>query len=142
RRAFGGAGVFRVNVPPAGAAITLAFSLSGAAGARDNPRNFALPGPLTAPAGVTLLVFALVQGPDAGWAAPSILAASSLGLAMLWAFSAIERRSPDPLLPRELLRSRPLASAVAIAVMFMAPVGSRLDFLSLLFPEVPCQHVI
>src|SRR6266516_960903 len=59
--------VFFVNVPLAGAAIVLAFPLIGPHQARDASRRFDLPGALTATAAVTLLVFALVRGPDAGW---------------------------------------------------------------------------
>jgi MFS family permease len=141
-RAFGWAAVFLVNVPLAGAAILFAFILIEADRARDSARRFDLPGALTATAGITLLVYALVQGPDAGWAAPSILVALVLGLVTLWAFGAIERRSPDPLLPRELFRSRMLTSAVAIAFLFMATFGSLLYFLSIYFQDVRGYHAL
>ena len=79
-RAFGWEAVFFVNVPLAGAALVLAFVLIQADGPRDRDRRFDLPGALTATGGVTLLVFALVQGPEIGWGSPWILAAVVAGL--------------------------------------------------------------
>ena len=64
-QALGWEAVFFVNVPLAGLAILLAFALIPADGGRERDRRFDLPGALTATAGITLLVFALVRGPDA-----------------------------------------------------------------------------
>jgi MFS family permease len=135
-RAFGWAAVFIVNVPLAVSAILLAFFLIEADRARDETRRFDLPGALTATAGISSLVYALVHAPDAGWSSPGTLVASILGALLSWTFSAIERRTPDPLLPPELLASRMLRSAVAIAFMFMATFGSLLYFLSIYFQDV------
>jgi MFS family permease len=135
-RAFGWEAVFIVNVPLAGAALILAFHLIEADRARDTDRMFDLPGALTATAAVSLLVFALVQGPDAGWGSPRILIATTTGLLLLLVFRLIERRSRDPLVPPQLLANRVLRTAVAIAFMFMATFGSLLYFLSIYFQNV------
>jgi MFS family permease len=135
-RAFGWEAVFIVNVPLAGAALILAFHLIEADRARDTDRMFDFPGALTATAAVTLLVFALVQGPDAGWGSPRILIATTTGLLLLLVFRLIERRSRDPLVPPQLLANRVLRTAVAIAFMFMATFGSLLYFLSIYFQNV------
>jgi MFS family permease len=129
--AFGWPAVFFVNVPLAGAAIALAFPLIGADQARPAGRRFDLPGALTATAAVTLLVFALVRGPDAGWGSPLILAPGTAGLVLLGAFTVIERRSPDPLVPPRLLANPALILAVVVAFLFMATFGSLLYFLSI-----------
>ncbi len=128
--------VFFVNVPLAGAAIVLAFPLIGPHQARDASRRFDLPGALTATAAVTLLVFALVRGPDAGWGSPGILGAASAGLVLLGVFAVIERRSPDPLVPPRLLTNPTLILAVVVAFMFMATFGSLLYFLSVYLQDV------
>ena len=96
-QAFGWEAVFFVNVPLAGIAVLLAFALIAADRPRDAGRSFDLPGALSATLGVTLLVFALVQGPTLGWGSPAVLAGASAGLLLLAAFAAIERRSRDPL---------------------------------------------
>ena len=133
---FGWPAVFLVNVPLAGAAIVLAFPLIGPDQARDAGRRFDLLGALTATAAVTLLVFALVRGPDAGWGLGGILAAVTAGLVLLGVFTMLERRNPDPLVPPRLLANRTLTLAVVVAFMFMATFGSLLYFLSIYLQDV------
>jgi MFS family permease len=135
-QAFGWPAVFFVNVPLAGAAIVLAFPLIGTDRARDAGRRFDLPGALTATAAVTLLVFALVRGPDAGWGSPQILAAATAGLVLVGIFTVIERRSPDPLVPPRLLANPTVTLAVVVAFLFMATFGSLLYFLSVYLQDV------
>ena len=86
--------------------------------------------------GVTLLVFALVQGPDLGWASPAILGGAAAACSCWRAFAVIERRSRDPLVPPRLLANRNLATAAAIAFLFWATFGSVLYFLTLYFQDV------
>ena len=128
--------VFFVNVPLAGIALTLAFALIPADRERETGRRFDLPGALSATSGVTLVVFALVQGPNLGWGSPGILASAAGGLLLLAAFAAIERRGRDPLMPPPLLANRNLATAVAIAFLFWATFGSVLYFLTLYLQDV------
>ena len=98
-RAFGWEAVFFVNVPLAGTAFILTFWLIEADQPTDVDRVFDLPGALTATGAITLLVFALVQGPNLGWDSPGILVAAGAGLVLLTSFTVIERRSRDPLVP-------------------------------------------
>ena len=135
-QALGWEAVFFVNVPLAGIAVLLALALIPADRRRDTARRFDLPGALAATLGVTLLVFALVQGPTLGWGSPAILAAASASLLLLAAFAAIERRGCDPLVPPRLLANRNLATAAAIALLFWATFGSVLYFLTLYFQGV------
>jgi EmrB/QacA subfamily drug resistance transporter len=134
-QALGWEAVFFVNVPLAGIAVLLAFALI-AADRQDTGRRFDVPGALGATLGVTLLVFALVQGPTLGWGSPAILASASASLLLLAAFAAIERRSRDPLVPPRLLANRNLATAAGIALLFWATFGSVLYFLTLYFQGV------
>ena len=135
-RSFGWESVFFVNVPLAGAALVGALVVIGADQARDRTRIFDLPGALTVTGAVTLLVFALVQGPDLGWVSPWILAAAAAGLLLLATFAVVERRSRDPLVPPGLVANRALTLAVLIAFMFMATFGSLLYLLSIYFQNV------
>jgi MFS family permease len=135
-RAFGWEAVFFVNVPLAGTALVLTFRLIDADQAKDKNRAFDLPGALTATGAVTLLVFALVQGPDLGWVSPAILIATAAGLLLLGGFVVVERRSRDPLVPRGLLANHAVSMAAVIAFMFMATFGSLLYFLSIYFQDI------
>jgi EmrB/QacA subfamily drug resistance transporter len=135
-QAFGWESVFFVNVLLGGLALPLAFLLIAPDGTRERHRAFDLPGALSVTAGVTLLVFALVQGPQLGWGSPGILLSAAAGLLALAAFATIERRSRDPLVPSELLANRDLGIAIAITFMFTATFGSVLYFLSIYFQDV------
>jgi MFS family permease len=135
-RAFGWEAVFFVNVPLAGAALSLTFWLIEVDQPSEVGRVFDLPGALTATGAITLLVFALVQGPNLGWDSPGILVAAAAGLVLLALFILIERRSRDPLVPARLLANRVLTMALVIAFMFMATFGSALYFLSIYFQDV------
>jgi len=135
-RSFGWQAVFFVNVPLAAVALILTYLLIDADQPRGKNRTFDLPGALAVTGAVTLLVFALVQGPAAGWASPWILAAAAVGLVLLGVFAVVERRSRDPLLPPPLLANRVLDTAVVIAFLFMATFGSLLYFLSIHFQKV------
>lgn len=133
---FGWEAVFLVNVALAGPALLLAFVVIPRDGQREKGRTFDLPGALSVTAGVTLVVFALVQGPALGWLSPGILVSAAAGLLLLGVFAVIERRSHDPLMPPRLLSNPHLVTGVVIAFMFMATFGSVLYFLSLYFQEV------
>jgi EmrB/QacA subfamily drug resistance transporter len=128
--------VFFVNVPLAGAALVLAFALIPADREREPGRRLDLLGALSATLGVTLLVFALVEGPNLGWSSPAVLASAAASLAFLAALAITERRSSDPLVSPRLLRNRSLRTAVAIAFLFWATFGSVLYFLTIYLQDV------
>jgi len=117
-------------------AVLLAFLLIAADPEPERRRRFDLPGALSVTLGVTLLVFALVQGPRLGWGSPGVMAGAAAGLLLLGAFAIIERSSRDPLVPSGLLANRHLGTAVVIAFLFMATFGSVLYFLSIYLQDV------
>jgi EmrB/QacA subfamily drug resistance transporter len=133
---FGWEAVFFVNVPLAAVAIALAFRLIPVDQAPETKRHFDLHGAFSAALGITLLVFALVEGPNLGWASPVIAASLAASLVFLGALTVIERRSPDPLVPPRLLANRNLRTAVVIAFLFWATFGSVLYFLTIYLQDV------
>jgi EmrB/QacA subfamily drug resistance transporter len=140
--AFGWAAVFLVNVPLAAAAAVLARPIVPRSHARTAGRRFDLAGALTATAGTTLVVFALVQGPESGWTAPAVTGAAVLGAALLAAFVVVEARSTDPLLPLRLLRGRDLGTGVLVTFLFMATFGTLQYFLTVYFQAVQGYHAL
>ena len=134
--AFGWPSVFYVNVLLAGLAIIAAFAVIPRDPKPQVKRSFDLPGALTVTAGATLLVFALVQGPEYGWSSTPIVASAALAVIFLIAFGVIEARSADPLMPLRLFRNRSLVSSMTITFMFMATFGALPYFLTVLLQTV------
>ena len=134
--AFGWPSVFYVNVLLAGAAIVAAFFVIPRDPRQHERHSFDLAGALAVTAGATLLVFALVQGPDYGWLSPSILWSAGLAVLLLLAFAIIEAKSRDPLMPLRLFRNRSLVAGMTITFLYMATFGTLPYFLTVLFQNV------
>ena len=82
-------------------------------------RSFDLGGAVMLTAGMLLLVFTVVEAPDAGWASFRTLASFVATAAILAAFVAIERRRAVPLVRLGILRSRSLVQANLGAMMLL-----------------------
>jgi hypothetical protein len=102
----------------------------------DRTRRFDLAGALTATLSVTLIVWALVRGPELGWLAVPVIGPAAAGVVLSGAFVVIELRARDPPVPRALLENRFLPLALGIAFMFMATFGSLLYFVSIYLQDV------
>ena len=134
--AFGWPSVFFVNVILATLALVAAFMVIPKDAPISQPRSFDLSGSLTVTAGATLLVYALVQGPDVGWHSSSIVTSLALSIMFLLAFAIIESRSRDPLMPIRLFENRNLIAGMAITFIYMGTFGAQPYFLTILFQNV------
>jgi EmrB/QacA subfamily drug resistance transporter len=86
--------------------------------------GFDLPGALVATAGVSLVVFGLVSGPEAGWMSVRGLGALVVGTLLVLAFCVIERTVRDPLVTPALFRNRGLLTAMAVAFLHHCALSS------------------
>ena len=101
--------VMFVNVP-----IGLAVLLVGRAVLVETERRrgrFDLAGAVTSTAGMTAVVFGLVEAGTAGWSAPITFGSLVGGLALLSLFVRIEATATEPILPLRVLADRTRASA-------------------------------
>lgn len=130
---YGWPSVFFVNVLLAAIAICAAFFVLPKDSFQKERRSFDLPGAVTVTTGATLLVYALVQGPEEGWLSEHILLSLSLSVVFLLAFVAIEFRSPDPLMPVRLFRNRSLTTGMVITFIYMGTFGALPYFLTVMF---------
>ena len=110
--------IFFINVPVAVAAIALTPVLLRESRADVAHRHFDFPGAISVTSGLMLLVYATSRAAIHGWGAPSTLALFAGAAGLILAFIGIELRSPSPLLPLRIFRSRTLTGAnVAMAIV-------------------------
>ncbi|MEV0649557.1 MFS transporter [Phytomonospora sp. NPDC050363] len=133
---FGWPAVFFVNVPLAAVVALAALATIPRDPAGTVRRRFDLPGTVGVTGGATLLVFALVEGPELGWGHPLILGAFGLSVVLLAAFALIEARSADPVMPFRLFRNRSLTVGMTVTFIFMATFGVLPYFLTVLMQGV------
>ncbi|MFF5970752.1 MFS transporter [Streptomyces sp. NPDC012769] len=133
---FGWPAVFYVNVPIAGLIALAALFVIPRDPARGERRAFDLPGSLSVTAGATLLVFALVEGPELGWGSPLVIGALVVAVLVLMVFAVVEARSADPLMPFRLFRNRSLTVGMAVTFLYMATFGVLPYFLTVLMHSV------
>jgi predicted MFS family arabinose efflux permease len=82
---------------------------------------------LTITGALVLLVYALVEAPDAGWTSATTVLLFAGAAALVAIFAAIESRHGAPLLPLRILRSRTLVGANGVMLLFGA-VGFGMPF--------------
>ena len=99
-------------------------------------RTFDIPGAVRVTAGLSLLVYALVEAPDAGWGSGQTIGLLGLSAVLLAAFVAIERRSAAPLTPFSIFRNRTLTGANVVGILTGASLFSMFFFISLYMQNV------
>jgi len=128
--------VLWVNVPIGVAAAALAPSLIAESRSDSETRAFDFAGAFSVTAGLSLLVYALVEAPDAGWGSGQTIGLLAGALALLAAFVAIERRSAAPLVPFSIFRNRTLTGANVVGLLTGASLFSMFFFISLYMQNV------
>jgi EmrB/QacA subfamily drug resistance transporter len=114
--AFGWSSVFLVTVPVSMSAAVLARGVLDDAvpGAR---RRFDALGAVLTTGAVVILVHGALGAVDGGWASPRVILGLAASAGLMGALVVVERRTPDPLIPLGLFRSRLLSTGVVLAVL-------------------------
>jgi EmrB/QacA subfamily drug resistance transporter len=123
--------VLWVNVPIGIVAAALAPSLIVESKSESETRNFDVAGAISVTAGLSLLVYALIEAPDAGWGSGQTVGLLAGAAALLAAFVAIELRSAKPLVPFSIFRLRTLTGANVVGILTGASLFSMFFFISL-----------
>lgn len=77
------------------------------------------------------IVFALVQGPVAGWTSPGVLTAASAGVVLVPAFLLWERRAVSPVMPFGMFANRNLAVANLVTLFVYAGLYGSFFYVAL-----------
>ncbi len=115
--------VFWINVPVLAVTLLLARRVAPDA-PPSRSRRIDVVGAVLAVVGLAGAVLALIEQGRLGWTHPVVLGGLAIGVVGLAAFVAWERRTPDPMLPLRLFRSRTfawgnLATAAVYAALYV-----------------------
>ena len=126
---------FLINLPVAALVTWVAVRHVPESRNPNAARYVDAPGALLAAAGLALLVYALTEGPGSAWP-PADLASLAAGVALLAAFVAVELRSPGPMLPMAIFRSRQFSFANLVTFVVYGALGGALFLLPLQLQRV------
>src|SRR4051794_22250306 len=126
--------IFWLNVPIGIALFVLALRLLPESRDASVARSFDLGGALTVSGALALLMFTLVEAPDAGWDSPRTLTSFVTAGALLAWFAAIEKRAKEPLMPLRIFRSRRLVAA-NVGLGFAAASVYSMSFILALYGQ-------
>jgi EmrB/QacA subfamily drug resistance transporter len=126
--------IFWLNVPVGVIAVVLAATVlreSRGGAVRLDPLGLVL-----SSAGMLLLVWGVVDGPDHGWSSGRVLGMLIGGAALVAVFIAWQRRNSAPMLPLSLFRSRGFSLVNVVTLTFSAGVFGSVFLLAQFFQVV------
>ena len=128
--------IFFLNVPVGLAVIALAPLLLTESRVEEKKRRFDLAGGLSVTAGIAVLVYALVEANDAGWASAQTLGLLAASAALLGLFTVIEHRSQAPLMPFSIFRIRAVTGSNVAGLALGGAVFGMIFILTLYMQQV------
>jgi EmrB/QacA subfamily drug resistance transporter len=128
--------VLFVNVPIGIAAAALAPRTLRESRAEDGASTFDLPGAVTVTAGLSLLVYAIVDAVNAGWGSSATLLKIAGAVLLLAAFLVIELRQRHPLMPFSIFHLSTLRGANIVGLLLGMSLFSMFFFISLYLQNV------
>jgi EmrB/QacA subfamily drug resistance transporter len=128
--------VFFINVPVGLGVLALCPALLPESRAPVRRRVYDLAGGVTITAALVLLVYAVSEAPNAGWAGWQTLGSLAAAGALVAAFARIEARSAAPLVPLRIFRSRTLVGGNLVLLTAGAALDGMLILVTLYAQEV------
>lgn len=126
--------IFWLNVPVGVLAVVLAATVlpeSRGGAVRLDPLGLVL-----SAAGMLLLVWGVIDGPDHGWTSTRVLGMLTGGAVLIAAFIAWQRRAKAPMLPLHLFRSRGFSLVNVVTLTFSAGAFGSVFLLAQFFQVV------
>jgi EmrB/QacA subfamily drug resistance transporter len=128
--------VLFVNVPVGLGVAILAPMLVANSRSDAEHRSFDVAGAVSVTAGLSILVYALVDAESAGWGSTQTIGLLAIAVALLGAFLAIESRTRGALLPLRVFRLRTLTASNGVGLLIGMSLFSMFFFLSLYMQQV------
>jgi EmrB/QacA subfamily drug resistance transporter len=128
--------VLWVNVPIGIIAALITPKLVAESRSESETRSFDVAGAVTVTAGLSVLVYALVDATDAGWGSGQTIGLLAAAAALIAVFVVIELRSAAPVVPFRIFRMRTLTGANVVGILIGASLFSMFFFISLYMQQV------
>jgi EmrB/QacA subfamily drug resistance transporter len=128
--------VLWINVPVALIVALLAPRVIPESRTESATRHFDTAGAVSVTAGLSVLVYAIVDANEAGWGSTQTLGLLALAVALIAAFVAIELRSQAPLVPFRIFRLRTLTGANTVGLLLGGSLFSMFFFITLYMQQV------
>ena len=128
--------VLWVNVPIGLITAYLAPRLVAESRAKKQRRVFDIPGAVSVTAGLSLLVYAIVDAEQSGWGSAKTIVLLALSALLIAAFVAIESRADDPLVPFRIFRLRTLTGSNVVGLLIGASLFSMFFLATLYMQQV------
>jgi EmrB/QacA subfamily drug resistance transporter len=127
--------IFFINVPLAAAVMLVTARHVPESRDPEAPRGFDVPGAVLVAAGLGCASWALISAGDGGFGA-SQTALLAAGVAALAGFIAVQARSPHPMLPLGLFRSRQFTAANVATLAVYASLSGMMFLVVIYLQEV------
>jgi EmrB/QacA subfamily drug resistance transporter len=128
--------IFLLNVPIGMAVIGLSPTLLAKVPPLGSTQGFDLAGAASVTAGLSLLVYAVVDAEGAGWASARTVALLATSVLLLAAFGTIESRAAAPLLSFRIFRVGALLGSNVASLLFGAAVFGMFFVITLYLQRV------
>src|SRR5207249_169209 len=128
--------IFFVNVPVGAIVFALTRPVVPESRADLGHRRFDAAGAVSVTGGLALLVYAISEAPDVGWATGRTIGFLIAAVVVLAVFVALELRSTAPLVPFGIFRLRTLTGANCVGLLLGATIYANFFILTLYVQQV------
>jgi EmrB/QacA subfamily drug resistance transporter len=127
--------VFYINIPLA--LVAIAIAIRHVPETQDDlARRPDVVGSIAAFLGLGGAIYALIEGPAAGWDNPAVLTGAVVGVLSLIAFLVIESRAREPMMPLDIFSSAQFSAANATTLAVYFALGGAMFLLVLQLQRV------
>lgn len=111
--------------------LVMLLMLRQAPGSQPSRADFHLPSQIATCVGMLTLVYGMIRGGVDGFTHPWALGAFAVAVVAFAIFARYQRTVPHPLIPQEVIRSRPAIAAIAVGMGFVVAFYGLIFLMSL-----------